>query len=127
MVDVWATWCAPCREGLPAMQRLADRVAGLDDPGVEFLALSVDEAGVDVERYLADLGVSLPVVSSRADGEALRRWGVSEVPTTIVLDRRGVVRFKRVGASREVVAEVAAVLADLGVSTPVLAGGPASP
>ena len=86
VVDVWATWCPPCRESLPELSRL--QAGGGDRYAV--VPLSVDEAGFQaVSPFLARQGLALKafVPENRA---ALDPFGpVSMIPTTILVDARG--------------------------------------
>lgn len=94
VVNFWATWCAPCRIEVPSLQALHEDYA---DRGVVVLGLSADVTGEDaVRRYLEERGVTYPV--AMADGAVRRAFGgVNALPTTFVIDRRGVVRHRVVG------------------------------
>lgn len=79
VVDLWATWCGPCREGLPDFDQAARA-----NPGVTFLALSVDDELTLAERFLS---ASAPAFRSAWAGpEAMKALGVSGIPATFVLD-----------------------------------------
>lgn len=80
-VHFFATWCEPCREELPALQRLRDRADG--SPSV--LAISVGEPKLRVRRFFADGSIDLPVLLD-TDSAAAKVWGVYALPTTYVLD-----------------------------------------
>ena len=86
VVNFWATWCAPCREELPALDALAR------DDGVVVLAVNLHQ---DPEQALGFLG-SLGVRDLRAlldpDGETSRRYGVVVLPVTVFIDSHGTVR-----------------------------------
>lgn len=79
VIDLWATWCGPCREGLPDFDQAARA-----NPGVTFLALSVDDELTLAERFLS---ASAPAFRSAWAGpEAMKALGVSGIPATFVLD-----------------------------------------
>ena len=80
-VHFFATWCEPCREELPALQRLRDRADG--SPAV--VAISVGEPELRVRRFFADGSIDLPVLLD-TDSTAAKAWGVYALPTTYVLD-----------------------------------------
>lgn len=87
LVNLWATWCVPCREEMPALDRLQAELGG---PDFQVVAVSQDRAGSDkVRAFLADIGAkNLPLyldVSSRT----ARAWGAVGLPTTFLLDRDG--------------------------------------
>ena len=92
LVDVWATWCPPCRRSLPEVAELQRK--GGEDYAV--LALSVDKKGwQDVQPFLAgrpELGLQAGI----PDGpEGLRPFGsVAAIPTTFVIDRQGRIRTR---------------------------------
>jgi len=87
LLNVWATWCAPCREEMPALARLQAKLGG---PQFEVLALSIDSGGAQaVKQFFAEVGVeglAIYVDRSLQVYSALRVLGV---PTTVLLDREG--------------------------------------
>ncbi|OHV15370.1 thiol:disulfide interchange protein [Methylorubrum extorquens] len=87
LVNLWATWCAPCREEMPALDRLQRKLGG---PDFQVVALSMDRGGVPaVNRFYQDVGVrNLPVFVD-ASGTVLRQAGATGLPTTLLFDREG--------------------------------------
>ena len=81
LVHFFATWCEPCRDELPALNRLAARGQGT----VRVLAISVDEADLRVRRFLESMPLAFPVLLDR-DRAVAKGWNVSTLPTTFVLD-----------------------------------------
>jgi len=97
LVNFWATWCKPCREEMPALQRLSDkhREDGLAVLGMLFDPKSDDEGA---RRYLDEVGVRYPTM--RATLDTLRGWGgIGMFPTTFLIDREGKIVRRYVGAS----------------------------
>ena len=94
LVNFWATWCPPCVEEIPSLQRL---YRARRDQGLEILAVEVGESPEQVRAFLADKPVDFPVLLD-PDGKALAAWGVHAFPTTFVLDRRHRIRFGGFGA-----------------------------
>lgn len=94
LVNFWATWCPPCRAEMPALQQLAESYSG---DGVVVLGLSVDKGPAeDVDRFLAERGISYPVAIVGDD--VVRAFGgVRGYPTSILLDRDGVVQHTVMG------------------------------
>ena len=94
LVNVWATWCAPCRVAMPALQQLATSYA---DEGLVVLGLSVDRGpAADVDAFLAERGITYPVAI--VDARTVAAFGgVQGYPTSLLLDRRGTVRHKVIG------------------------------
>jgi len=87
LLNYWATWCAPCVEEMPSLERLQARLGGAD---FTILAVSVDRQGLSiVEPFLARIGIkSLPIYLDRS-GASMRAFAVRGLPTTMVIDRDG--------------------------------------
>lgn len=81
LVHFFATWCEPCREELPALNRLAARAGG----DVTVLAIAVADADRSVRRFFATTPVDFPVLLDR-DRAVAKAWNVATLPTTFVLD-----------------------------------------
>jgi peroxiredoxin len=88
VVDFCASWCEPCRRSLPRLQALERRHRAA---GVTVLAVSVDDSRADAERFVHETGVTFPVVHDATHGIA-EAWSPAAMPTTVVIDRQGVVR-----------------------------------
>jgi thiol-disulfide isomerase/thioredoxin len=87
LLNIWATWCPPCRAEMPAIDRLAGAMEG-DDFAV--IALSTDRGGVErVAEFFKDIQVeNLKVMHDRTNDVA-RQAGVLGLPVTLILDRQG--------------------------------------
>ena len=81
LVHFFATWCEPCREELPALNRLAARAGG----NVKVLAIAVADADQRVQRFFEAIPVDFPVLLDR-DRAVAKAWQVATLPTTFVLD-----------------------------------------
>lgn len=92
LVHLFATWCEPCREELPALSRLAARYPDQ----VRVLAIDIGEVDARVRRFFETLPVSFPILLDR-DRAMMRAWGVSALPTTFVLDADQQLRYRAVG------------------------------
>ncbi len=123
LVHVFATWCEPCREELPALSRLAERYAGR----LTVIGIDVGEVDVRVRRFFAELPVSFPILLDR-DRAVSRAWSVSALPTTFVLDRALVPRLRAVGDvawdAPDTEARLALVLASAASRGPAASEGP---
>ena len=87
LLNVWATWCPPCRKEMPALDHLQATLGGSD---FEVVALSVDRAGVEpVRRFYGETGVSQIKVYLDASGKALRTLDAVGLPTTLLLNPEG--------------------------------------
>lgn len=90
LINVWATWCAPCREELPVLQDYAE-----DEDAAEVLTVQVDSAQVDGVRMLDELGVALPAVHD-GDGRGPVRTALqtpASLPASYLVDADGGVSF----------------------------------
>jgi peroxiredoxin len=86
LVNVWTTWCPPCRDEMPSMERLYQALRG---PDFELLAVSEDEGTVDTVRaFVDDLAVTFPVLHD-PQRQVGSRYGVWGYPETFIIDRAG--------------------------------------
>lgn len=87
LVNIWATWCGPCRREMPTLDRLQAQLGGAS---FEVLALSIDRAGQKpVEKFYRDVGIQNLALYIDASGKSTRALGVIGLPTTLLIDRRG--------------------------------------
>lgn len=87
VLNMWATWCAPCREEMPSLDRLQTEV---DPSRIVVLALAVDRAGPErVRDFLREIGVSHLSVYRDPDMAAIRAVRSPGLPTTIIVDAQG--------------------------------------
>lgn len=94
LVNVWATWCAPCRVEMPALQQIADQYA---KDGLVVLGLSVDRGPAsEVDAFLAERDITYPVAIVD-DRTIAALGGVRGYPTSFLLDRNGVVQHRVLG------------------------------
>lgn len=84
LVHFFATWCEPCKEELPALHRLAERI-GRDR--LQVLAISVGEVELRVQRFLASMPLNFPVLLD-GDRAVAKAWKVSTLPSSVILDAR---------------------------------------
>jgi thiol-disulfide isomerase/thioredoxin len=92
VLNFWATWCGPCRELEPRLERVAARYTGKTD--FLFYALNSDEDETLVRPYLQEEKPTIPMLF--ADGMD-RLLGVNSFPTTVILDRTGKIAFRENG------------------------------
>lgn len=87
LLNIWATWCTPCRREMPTLERLQTELGG---PDFEVLALSIDRQGASVvAEFYRELGLEALAVYVDASSDALRSLGIIGVPTTLLIDRKG--------------------------------------
>ncbi|HEY7601762.1 MAG TPA: TlpA disulfide reductase family protein [Methylomirabilota bacterium] len=85
VLNFWATWCAPCRDEMPALQGLAQE---LGPEGLAVVGVNVKEPPAKVEAFVREHGLRFPVLLD-ADGRAGQAYQVFALPATFVVDRRG--------------------------------------
>lgn len=87
LINLWATWCAPCREEMPALERLQEKLGGRD---FEVVALSIDPGGAAaVRRFYDETGVRSLAIYVDPAMQAASSLHVIGVPTTLLIDRKG--------------------------------------
>jgi len=91
LLDFWATWCAPCKKELPALQELYREFG---PRGLEFVAFSLDEDKDVLERYIRDKGLRWRVTWSGKgwEDETVAAWGVNQLPAKWLIGRDGRIR-----------------------------------
>jgi thiol-disulfide isomerase/thioredoxin len=93
LVNFWATWCEPCRQEMPSIQRLRDRLAGQP---FAVLAVNVDEPDARVRLFVKQTALDLPILMD-PDKVVTRGWGVRVLPVTFLVGPDGRVRYRLVG------------------------------
>lgn len=85
VLNIWASWCGPCRNEIPAVSRVAD-----DNPQVAFVGVAANDRFSDAQRFAAEIGASYPlgIEDTRPTAEVYPFVGL---PTTYLIDERGTV------------------------------------
>lgn len=113
LIDVWATWCEPCRDALPFYENLVREYGAR---GLKVYALNVDEDARAIEPFLKEVKVGLPILVDENARVAERTLKVRGMPTTYFVDKRGVVRHVHEGFNEEFLtkyqSEIEALLAE---------------
>jgi cytochrome c biogenesis protein CcmG/thiol:disulfide interchange protein DsbE len=91
VIDVWATWCKPCRKGFPALDALA---AGRPDASV--VAVSIDEDPAVIRAFLAETPLGVPVAHDAAQSVTAAPLAIARLPTVLVIEAAGVIRYRLV-------------------------------
>ena len=108
-LNFWATWCPPCRSEMPSMESLYQR---LKDRGLVMLGVNIGESTTQVSGYLRSNRLTFPSVMD-ATGSVSDQYGVQAIPTTYILDRRGLIVARLVGAAEWNRPEIIAALEGL--------------
>ena len=91
LVNVWASWCGPCRVEHPVLMALKDRA------DLRLVGINYKDQPDNARRFLASLGQPFSAIGADATGRAAIDWGVYGVPETFLVDPAGIVRFKWTG------------------------------
>lgn len=95
VLNIWATWCIPCRVEMPALDRLQ---AALGSDGFEVVALSIDRGGPPaVEAFYKEIGLRSLNIYVDPTGAASRALGAVGIPTTLLIDRDGREVARKIG------------------------------
>ena len=112
LLNIWATWCPPCREEMPTLDALQARLGG---PDFHVLPLSIDRAGLEpVRRFYRETDIRNLDLYIAEDTRAMLALAVVGLPTTILIDRIGRERGRLAGPaewnSPEAVAQISALI-----------------
>lgn len=95
LLNLWATWCVPCREEMPALDRLQQNLGG---PGFAVVALSIDRGGAAlVRQFYEEFGVRSLAIYVDSSMEAMSKLKTVGLPTTLLIDPAGRERWRKVG------------------------------
>ena len=95
LINIWATWCAPCKEEMPAMQRT---YADLAPRGFRILAVSIDNGDVAaVKGFAQELGITFDILQDQS-GRIQQLYQTTGVPESFLLDRDGTIVKRVIGA-----------------------------
>jgi thiol-disulfide isomerase/thioredoxin len=94
LLDVWASWCGPCKQELPMLDDIASR---LRHKGVEVLAVSVDQERENVVKFLGARGRWALTIAHDPKGEIADRLQPDKMPTSYIIDREGIIRYVNYG------------------------------
>ena len=92
-VDFWASWCAPCRESFPWMNRMQSE---LGHDGLVIIAVNVDREHADAEQFLRSHAAQFRIVYD-PQGRLPERFGVRGMPTSFLIDRNGRIQSRHEG------------------------------
>ncbi len=101
LIEFWATWCGPCRELTPVLNKIYEKYK---DKGFVVLALTPEENTNTVKSYIKENNVTYPVLIT--DMKTTRRYGVISIPASFLIGRDGRVAEKHLGITRDIVQEL---------------------
>lgn len=87
LLNIWATWCPPCRQEMPSLDRLQSKLGG---PEFEVVALSIDvNGGPAVQNFYREVGIKALKTYNDPTTDAAGRLGIPGIPGTLLIDREG--------------------------------------
>jgi peroxiredoxin len=92
-LDFWASWCAPCARSFPFMNQLQ---SDLEGQGLQVLGINMDEKPEDAQTFLAKYPANFTLAFD-AGGECARTIGVKGMPSSYLIDRKGIIRHVHLG------------------------------
>jgi peroxiredoxin len=93
IVDFWATWCEPCKKSFPKLQ---DLYVKFKASGMDLIAVSEDDENTGITDFGTTFGAKFPLVWD--DGKAIAgKWQPKAMPSTFIVDKKGIVRFAHLG------------------------------
>ena len=95
-LNFWATWCAPCREEMPAMQELHEM---LPKDTFKMLTILNNDDPALADRFAAKLGLTMPILDDQANAVG-PKYGLTGVPETFIINKKGVIVRKYIGPAR---------------------------
>lgn len=109
-INLWATWCGPCRSEMPSIQELYN---GIDKEKIVFVMLSLDEQSRSekVKSYISQMAFSFPVYLPQ--GQLTNQLYVDTIPTTFIIDKDGYIVAKEIGMRNYNTAKFKKYLEDL--------------
>lgn len=108
-LDFWASWCGPCKQSFPYMAGLRQQYGA---KGLAVVTVNLDKSPAQAAAFLKKVGVSLPVTYD-AGGVVAKQYGVKDMPTSLIIDRAGKIRFTHKGFYPGKTAEYSAHVAQI--------------
>jgi peroxiredoxin len=96
VLNFFATWCGPCRQEMPELQRYIETLAKAQEP-FTFVAIDVEEKRSAVEKFITELSLTMPIGLDES-GDIAKQYGVNAFPTTVVIGADGRVKLFESGA-----------------------------
>jgi thiol-disulfide isomerase/thioredoxin len=109
LIDFWASWCIPCRTSFPAIDALQRELGA---KGLVVIALNVDEQRKNADAFLAERPHVMRVAFD-PKGQAARAFALQAMPSAVVIDRSGRIRFTHMGYTDKTVAQYRAEVVEL--------------
>lgn len=109
ILDFWASWCGPCRQGLPIASEVAKE---FQDKNVVFFAVNIGESAEVAKAFLAQTGLDFPVALD-LNREAQQKYQANSIPKTVIIGKDGIVHTVHLGVSPTFRMDLTATLTEL--------------
>jgi cytochrome c biogenesis protein CcmG, thiol:disulfide interchange protein DsbE len=93
LVNFWATWCEPCRDEMPSLDQLQQRLGQQD---FKVLAVNIGEGKARIQQFLTAVPVDFTIVRD-TNSAAMKAWQVRILPSSFLIDQKGSLRYQLVG------------------------------
>lgn len=93
VINFWATWCPPCQEEMPELEVFAHK----NQQKVDFYAVNLQESNGTISDFMNKNKYTMPILLDQ-DGAVAKRFQVTAIPTTIIVNKHGMVKFRKSGA-----------------------------
>jgi DsbE subfamily thiol:disulfide oxidoreductase len=94
VLDIWATWCPPCRAEIPFVINLQKKYGS---KGVVIVGVAVDQQKSDVSAFVKKMGINYTICPDLRGGVVGDKYGIRTIPVTYIIDKKGVIRFVHSG------------------------------
>lgn len=95
IINLWATWCPPCQEEMPEIQKFYEKYKS--DDSIAFYSINLDESNQEIKSFFRKYKLSFPVLIDH-DEKSLEMLSTDGIPTTVIVSPDGIVKFRRVGS-----------------------------
>lgn len=93
VINFWATWCPPCQEEMPDLEIFAQR----NGQKINFYAVNLHESEGKIKSFMNENKYTMPVLLDK-DGTIGKRFQVTAIPTTIIINKHGMIKYRKSGA-----------------------------
>lgn len=91
LLDVWASWCGPCKAEMPEFEKLQSRYR---EQGLRVIGVSIDMSAEEAQSFAREVGANYEIVHKP---DIMGEWGLLGLPTTFIIDREGIIRRMVIG------------------------------
>ncbi|HWR41529.1 TlpA disulfide reductase family protein [Sporomusa sp.] len=92
VLNFWATWCPPCREEMPELNKFAQK----HGDKVSFYTVNIQESAEKVAEFITQNKYTMNVLLDK-DGEVAKTFRINAIPTTLVVDKQGIIKYRKSG------------------------------